>query len=132
MLRKCNRCLLSTDISDYLKELMVEEPDDTIDVTIMVEQWDGGSLIKREMSLDDFCIQLQNQLQTYTRHLYIIKSQNYALKENKKHLTPGSIILQTDFTENYAIKHQGEVMAAHWKPSTGASATIYTYCNCIL
>ena len=55
-----------------------------------------------------------------------MKTQSAAFKQQKQNLTEGHIIIQTDFAENYAIKHQNEVMTAHWQPSTGESVTIYT------
>lgn len=62
----------------------------------------------------------------YLSHVFNMKHQSQAFRLQKQTLTDKHIILQTDFAENYAVKHQKEVMAAHWMPSTGETVTIYT------
>jgi len=45
------------------------------------------------------------------------------LRHLKDTLTPGSIIIHEDFSENYSIKYQHEIMSAHW---SSKSVTIFT------
>ena len=36
------------------------------------------------------------------------------LRRLKETIKPGKVIFQEDFSENFAIKHQSEIMSAHW------------------
>ena len=90
-------------------------------------QWQPDELRTEKMphqsSLNDAIEMLKKQLQPFSRHVYDMKRQHFELRHLKNTLPRGSIILQVDFAESYALKHQREIMSAHWANS---SVTIYT------
>ena len=108
-------------MSATLQELMDDDREE-----LLVKQWKGGLLEIKEFTVTDLCDEIHSQMYKYLKHIYNMKTQTRTFREQKEKLTVGHIIIQTDFAENYSIKHQNEVMAAHWMPSTGDSVTIYT------
>jgi len=40
-------------------------------------------------------------------------------------IPPQSAVIQIDFSENYALQHQGEIQSAHWNQS---QLTLFTVC----
>ena len=57
---------------------------------------------------------LIRQLRPFGRHFYNIKRQFKELKYLKENLQQGEIIIHEDFSENFQLKHQREIIAAHW------------------
>ena len=57
---------------------------------------------------------LVEQLGIMRRHVFIAKTQLRAIKSLKGQLAEDEAVLQEDFSENYSIKQQNEVMSAHW------------------
>jgi hypothetical protein len=53
------------------------------------------------------------QLLPFGRHVYNIRRQFEELKYLKENLPHGEIISQEDFAENFQVKHQREIIAAH-------------------
>ena len=47
------------------------------------------------------------------------KIQSSALVQEKNSLSPGEVLIQTDFAENYSIKYATEVMEKHWTSVPG-------------
>lgn len=121
MKRLCTRCPIATETTTLFLEWLQDNESE-----VTVKRWNGGTLTCREMDVNEFCDEINSEMLKYVKHVYNLKEQSKALKEAKQNLSEGCIILQTDFAENYAIKHQQEVMAAHWTSSTGESVTVYT------
>ena len=67
--------------------------------------------------------ELYKQIKSLARHCYDAKRQHAELRQLKDDLKPGQIVLHEDFSENYAIRQQGEIMSAHW---CAAQVTIFT------
>lgn len=63
------------------------------------------------------------KLETLGRHTYNAKCQHKKLNHLYQNIGEQIIILQENFAENYAIKQQNEVMAAHWAPD---QVTVFT------
>ena len=63
------------------------------------------------------------QLFVIRRHCFVAKSQLKQVKIWKQNLRDDEAILHIDFAENFQIKQQDEIMAAHWVTK---SVTIYT------
>ena len=59
------------------------------------------------------CI-LMKQLETFYVHRYTNITQLHKLKFQINNLKSEEIIISKDSTENYSIKHQDEIMSAHW------------------
>lgn len=87
-------------------------------------QWHGGHLIDIKATLFGAVQVLLKQVPNVKRHIYNMKHQANALQQQKNSLVAGEILLQIDFSENYEIRHQSEVMAAHWINDKGV--TLYT------
>ena len=54
------------------------------------------------------------QLHKFSIHNFTNIVQLHAFKCAKKYLKAGKIIISEDFSENYSLKHQCEIMSAHW------------------
>ena len=57
------------------------------------------------------------------RHVFIAKCQLHQIKVLKEHLGGKEAVLQEDFSENFSLKHQNEIMASHWRND---SVTLFT------
>ena len=92
-------------------------------------QYVEGKITKKEIetdvssALDD----LMSQLEPFARHVYNTYRQHAEMKKLKETLPPGHIIIHEDFSENYTLKHQGEIMAAHWNSDSCTLFTIIVY-----
>ena len=62
------------------------------------------------------------QLETFSVHNYTNITQLHKFQCHKNILKPGEIIISKDFSENYSIKHQDEIMSAHWSTLFCATA----------
>ena len=58
--------------------------------------------------------ELVKQLSVLRKHSYIAKVQLQSIRALKEKLQPDEAVLQEDFSENFIIKQQDEIMAAHW------------------
>ena len=82
---------------------------------------------KIEGTVADAKEDLREQLQPFGRHVYNIKRQYAELKYLKESLQLGEVIIHEDFAENFQMKHQREVMAAHWSNDTVTLFTAVVY-----
>ncbi len=86
-----------------------------------------GKALKKKSFVDDALKdELVEQFTQLTEYLYNVSRQAKELQNQKDNLKPNEVLLQTDFAQNFQIKHQNEVMAAHWKSTEDPSITIYT------
>ena len=44
-----------------------------------------------------------------------------ALRDQRNNMRPGEVLIQADFAENYSIRHQNEIMEAHWSNLPGVA-----------
>ena len=49
------------------------------------------------------------------RHVFIAKCQLHQIRVLKEQLGENEAVLQEDFSENYLLKQQNEIMSAHWR-----------------
>ena len=56
------------------------------------------------------------QLETFSVQNYTNITQLHKFQYQKNNLNPGEIIISEDFSDNYWIKHQDEIMSAHYLP----------------
>lgn len=61
------------------------------------------------------------------RHVYNIQRQFKELKHLKENLEQGEVIIHEDFSEHFQLKHQREVMAAHWSDEMVTLFTAVVY-----
>lgn len=119
MKKKCLKC------EHKFKNLIVSEMD-LNDENIVIDQWNGGKLEQKMFSVNSFQEETIKQITKMADHIYNIQRQARELRKEKDALEEGDLLLQVDFAENYSIKHQNEVMAAHWKTAEDATVSIYT------
>lgn len=117
--RECSKCQVHQPI-----EKLFQCDDNT---PMFYFQWnigdDGKARKERvECTAADAKDDLKAQLQPFARHVYNVKRQFNELKYLKENLPEGEIIIQEDFSENFQIKYQQEIMAAHW---SNDSVTIF-------
>ena len=64
--------------------------------------------------IDEVINMLENQLQSFSIHQHRNIVQLHRFKHQKENLGDGEVIISKDFSENYSLKHQNEIMFAHW------------------
>ena len=119
--RECNNCGVnkaSQQVFDGLEE----------ECLVTYHQWkiiDKGKVKKEfiECTIAEAREDLEAQLSSFSRHIYNIKRQHKEFTFLKENLKEDEIIIHEDFSENFALKHQREIMEAHW---SNDSVTIFT------
>ena len=66
---------------------------------------------------------LQARLRPFSCHVYNIRCQFEELRHLKEQLSQDEIIIHEDFSENFQLKHQREIMESHW---SNESVTVFT------
>ncbi|KAF8789402.1 hypothetical protein HNY73_007342 [Argiope bruennichi] len=119
MKQKCKNCPMQ------IKKFIDEELD-LNEGKVCVNQWNKGKLEENVLEAKKIIEELISQLTTLLKHIYNISRQAKEIRKQKDSLLPGQLLMQIDFSQNYEIKHQNEVMAAHWKTDQDLSVTVYT------
>ena len=117
----CLKCGDRQSVDDLFKGISEDQ-------TVSYYQWntsDDGRVRKELMTctIAEAEEDLMNQLKPFGRHVYNIRRQFKELKHLKENLQQGEVIIHEDFSENFQLKHQREVMAAHW---SNEMATLFT------
>ena len=105
------------DVCVNIEENVTSKVFATVDATTRCDflQWDERNKKKVvELSIADAKTEFSKQLTILRKHNFIAKTQLHEKKHLKEKLESNEIILQEDFSENFAIKQQGEIMSAHW------------------
>ena len=66
---------------------------------------------------------LKAQLAPFERHVCNVRRQFQELRHLTDCIPAGEVIIHEDFADNFQLKHQNEIMAAHW---SNESVTIFT------
>ena len=64
-------------------------------------------------SMAEVIVHLQNLLADFSIHNHTNINQLHNLKQAKKNLKENELIISEDFSENYSLKQQHEIMSAH-------------------
>lgn len=99
--------------SDYITELLERRGVSEI----IFSTWqltDRCSLIKECLPTDDFVSQLCTRLEKLVPHHFISKNQSKYVSERKICLRPEEVLVQCDFSENYAYVAQDVAQAFHY------------------
>ena len=105
----------------FLRKLIQDIGEDT---ELTYYQWTATNTKELVQSTHDKAVQeLVSQLIMLRRHTFFAKIQQQQIKELKTKLSEDEIILQEDFSENFVIKQQDEIMSAHWLSN---SVTLFT------
>ena len=118
--RVCDSCGV-TELTDNLFEGL--DKDDSISYY----QWQKveGTVKKNlvDCTIAEAEEDLQAQLRPFSRHVYNIRRQFQELRHLKDQLSQDEIIIHEDFSENFQLKHQREIMESHW---SNESVTVFT------
>ena len=121
--RKCLMCGVD-DVNGYAAATDTKTP-------VSYYQWTtrDGKTVKThvESDLESAITELRVQLKRFARHLYDDRRQHAELRRLKETIKPGEVIIQEDFSENFAIKHQSEIMSAHWSSEGVTIFTVVVY-----
>ena len=122
---RCNfgNCPICRDIGKFMSELALRNESTSItnDPPISYYQWSSGGHFEKEKietTLSTAQEELASQLVGLRRHCFIAKIQLEQIRQLRQSCVDGVGVLQEDFAENFALKHQNEVMSAHWQGST--------------
>ena len=118
--RKCDNCGVAPSLDIFLQDV-----DENLDTTYYQWVTSDGRTTKKAITekLSDVKTKMYLQLETFSRHVYDTKRQHIELKHLKQEMKVGEIILHEDFSENCTLRHQDEIMTAHWSSD---SATLFT------
>lgn len=118
--RVCDSCGV-TELTDRLFEGQDE------DDSILYYQWQKVEGVVKKNLVDCTIAEakedLQAQLRPFSRHVYNIRRQFQELRHLKEQLNQDEIIIHEDFSENFQLKHQREIMKSHW---SNESVTVFT------
>lgn len=117
--RLCSQCGVNK-LDTYFEELCPG-----LDVVYYKWRTENGCTVKSEVTgtLFEAKEDFYGQLQDISRHAYNAKRQHYELRQLKENLSANEIIVLQDFAENYTIRHQSEIMQAHWN---SPNVTLFT------
>lgn len=95
-------------------------------------QWKTGEsgIIEKALIQSDLSSakhNLLNQLKPFSCHVYDARRQHRELRQLKEQLLPGEVIVHEDFSENYSIRQQREIMPAHWATNGVTIFTVMVY-----
>ena len=125
MLHRCNNCPEKEAVQQYLEEKIQEHYDEDDEVTF--KQWqhtDRTTLIKQQMTVDDYIQDLCDKINALTTHDYIAKHQSTYLRNLKANLSHDTALVILDFTENYSFVLQDSAQGFYWDNS---QATIHPF-----
>lgn len=77
-------------------------------------QWINTQKVNIDATLSTAKLEVMQQLHVMRRHTYVAKIQLHHMRAIKEQLKDGEAVLQEDFSENFHIKQQDEIMSAHW------------------
>jgi len=122
--RDCDSCGV-THLTDSLTQSLDE------DSSISYHQWQKvDGLMKKvlvQTTLYEATCHLQTLLTPFSRHVYNIRRQFQELKHLKQNLKDDEVIIHEDFSENFQIRNQREVMASHWSKELVTVFTAVVY-----
>ena len=108
------RCLLCRD---FFSE-KVEENVGNGNTKITWSQWvnESGRSQKNEFSgsVNETVSLLKSKVELFLFHVYIKREQSKFFEQLKEEVSDKEIVLQVDFAENFNLKEQDEIQAAHW------------------
>ena len=101
-LGECQQC---PDPDSFKQDLLADFDEEAID-SVTYQQWistDRTTLETIVKGVEEFCDTLMDKLVHLKKHDYIAKEQSSFLKNKKKSLQPGELIIICEFAENYSF-----------------------------
>lgn len=116
------------DTEKHLSKLFSQRmcTSENMDPIVSYYQWDSNGHFEKERIESPLSIaqdELAMQLKNLRRHCFIAKFQLNQIRMLKSFCAEGEGVLQEDFSENFSLRHQNEIMPAHWNSNT---VTIFT------
>ena len=117
--RKCEKCTPKS----IEKLFPFKDTDDIIEYfqweTVMVERNEKENYrttkkLMKTGTVADVIIHLEELLADFSIHNHTNINQLHNFKQAKKNLKEKELIISEDFSENYSLKQQNEIMSAHW------------------
>lgn len=117
---KCSNCGVDRVVNELFNT------DDELPVSCYQWRTPADSRVKKLLVVSNVVgakEDLKAQLAPFGRHVYNVRRQSQELRHLKDCLPAGEFIIHEDFAWNFKLKHQNEIMAAHW---SNESVTIFT------
>lgn len=106
-------CDICSDVGIFIHTLLPSELLE--DAEILYYQWNTENKKAEVQSTFDAAVEeLITQVAALKRHCYIAKIQLQQIKQLKSSLAENEAVLHEDYSENFIIKQQDEIMSAHW------------------
>lgn len=112
-LKKCNVCPKIQKFIDYVENVMEENNISQV-IFSTWQATDRCTLIKQCLSTQDFIEVLSSALEKLIPHHFIAKQQSKFIEEKKNNLSAGEVLVQLDFSENYAYVAQNAAQQFHY------------------
>ena len=119
----CVRCECTNCSVDNIDILFSFHNNNLLD-EIELFQWKGvtyqegknkvSKKVKSVVTVSDALAAVKEQLYPFSYHMYVYIVQLHLSKCQNHGVVDGEVIISEDFSENYSIKHQDEIMSAHW------------------
>lgn len=116
----CDACSKLSEVVDQI----IPETAENSQAAIEYYQWNGqNKKLLVNASVSEAKVELSSQLKVIKRHSFLAKVQLQQIKALKENITESEAVLQEDFSENFVLKQQNEIMSAHW---LSESVTLFT------
>ena len=115
-LGNCNSCPGFASLEEVLRSVL----DDNLIDYVMFKQWvsvDRSTLDTFSKPADEFIEFFCDKLKLLIPHSFIAAQQASFFSEQKSNLQAGELLVQADFSENYAFVLQDAVQGFHWNNS---------------
>ena len=119
----CNSCPGFASLEEVLRSVL----DDNLIDYITFKQWvsvDRSTLDTFSKPADEFIEFFCDKLKLLIPHSFVATQQASFFSERKSTLQPGELLVQADFSENYAFVLQDAVQGFHWNNS---QATVHPF-----
>ena len=118
--RECSNCGVDRAVNEHFNT------DDELPVSYYQWRTPADGRVKKLLVVSNVVgtkEDLKAQLAPFERHVCNVRRQFQELRHLTDCLPAGEVIIHEDFADNFQLKHQNEIMAAHW---SNESVTIFT------
>ena len=122
---ECQDCGISNLEAPYF-EAWKSAPPDMLFSYRSIEKDENGRLgvhVKKDRPPEEFVTHLKDNLSGFPLHRFLAKNQKEEFNRHLQNLTPGHLVLTSDFAEKYKIQENEEIQSLHWHSK---SLTLFT------
>ncbi|CAF3420657.1 unnamed protein product [Rotaria socialis] len=102
-------------------------------ITVKWYQWKNINRYaakEEEQGSVEQCVELlASKVRPFLLHVYIKRQQNKSFEESKSNSNSNKIVVQVDYSENFDIKDQDQIQAAHWNTKSVSLFTAHAWCG---